>query len=233
MAALGRGSCGHHRVDATDDVLGLAQRRALELCLEAGDRGRVLVLKQSDHRLAQPRARLSHLERVVVVRARRYHRRCALRRVLALEYAAADEDAVTAQLHEQADVGGRGEASRGESDHWQAAGVTDLLDQLDRHTELLGIGEDLVVAQRTQLTDLREDGAGVAHRLDDVACASVSFEADHGCPLCNAAQRLTQVLRPAHKWYLEVALVDVVRLIRSCEHFRLVDAIDLQGLEDL
>ena len=66
-----------------------------------------------------------------------HHRRGALRRVLALEDAAADEDAIAAELHEEPDVGGGGEAARGEGDHGQPARVADLLDELDGDAQLL------------------------------------------------------------------------------------------------
>ena len=89
------------------------------------------------------------------------------------------------------------------------------------------VREDLVLAHRLELADLREDGARVADGLDDVARARVALEPDHRGALGDAPQRLAEVLRAADEGDGEGALVDVVLLVGGGEDLRLVDAVHL------
>ena len=125
------------------------------------------------------------------------------------------------------------------------------------------VREDLVLAHRLELADLREDGARVADGVHHVARPRVALEADHRRALGDAAERLAQVLRgeggeggvstgggvkgsgagggaggdrhlgAAHERDVERALVDVVGLVGGGEDLRLVDAVDLERLEHL
>ena len=104
-----------------------------------GDLRALLVLEEADHRLAEAGRDARDRRRVVVVGARRHHRARARRRVLALEDARADEDAVDAELHQHRDVGGGGEAAGGEGDDGEAAVGAHLLDELDGDAELLRV----------------------------------------------------------------------------------------------
>ncbi len=73
----------------------------------------------------------------------------------------------------------------------------------------------------------------MTHRLDDVAGTGLSFGADHGGALADAAQRLTEVHGAAHEGRVELPLVDVVDLIGRGEDLALVDEVDCEGLQDL
>ncbi len=73
----------------------------------------------------------------------------------------------------------------------------------------------------------------MADRLDDVPGARLALGADHGCALVDAAERLAQVAAAAHERHLEGVLVDVVVLVGRRQHFRLVDVVDAQRLENL
>ncbi len=88
-------------------------------------------------------------------------------------------------------------------------------------------------AECAHLADLREDGARVADCLDHIARACIALEPDHGRALGDAAERLAEVLCAAHERDAEGALVNVVRLVRRRQHLRLVDAVDVERLEDL
>mmetsp|Transcript_62405 Transcript_62405/g.138981 ORF Transcript_62405/g.138981 Transcript_62405/m.138981 type:complete len:334 (-) Transcript_62405:195-1196(-) len=220
---LGLRLSGHSRVNANASVEGEA------LC----DLRPLLVLQQTHHRTAEAGAHLRDALRVLVVRARRHHRTRARGRVLSLEDSRTHEDTVDTELHQQRDVGGSGQSSSSERNDGQATGEADMLHELHWHTLLLGVHVDLVVAHGLHLAHLGVHGACVAHRVHHVAGASVSLETDQGGALSDAAQRLTQVLRAADERDGERALVDVVGLVSRGEHLRLVDAVDLQRLEDL
>lgn len=166
-------------------------------------------------------------------RYKAHHGGGAARGVLALEDARANKDAVDTELHQEADIGRSGQTASRKGDHRKPAGGANLLNELDRNTKLLGEGEDLVWAEGLQLADLRVDVTGVADGLDDVAGASVALQPDHSSALGDAAESLTEVLGAAHKWHLEGALVNVVRLIGGGEHLRLVDAVHTESLKDL
>ena len=74
-------------------------------------------------------------------------------RILALEDAGADEDALRAQMHGECRVGGRGDPAGHEVDHRQLAVGGDILDQLVGRLQVLGRDEKLVLAHALQLAD--------------------------------------------------------------------------------
>mmetsp|Transcript_68940 Transcript_68940/g.202373 ORF Transcript_68940/g.202373 Transcript_68940/m.202373 type:complete len:248 (-) Transcript_68940:570-1313(-) len=170
---------------------------------------------------------------VLVVRHGLDDRPGALRRLRGLEDAAADEDAVDAQLHAEGGVRGRGHATGGEVDHGKLAVLLDLLEEVQGRPHLLGEGEELVLVHGLDHADLLVQRADVAHRLDDVAGAGLALRADHARALGDAAERLAQVAAPAHEGDLELVLVEVVVLVGDGEHLALVHAIHAEVLEDL
>jgi hypothetical protein len=92
------------------------------------------------------------------------------------------------------------------------------LDEADRRPQLLGPVVDLRRVGLRDLADVAQDRAKVAHRLDDVAGARLTLGADHGGPLADAPQGLTEVVGTAHEGDGERPLVDVVGLVGRCEH---------------
>ena len=64
--------------------------------------------------------------------------------------------------------------------------------------------------------------------LDDIAGTGFALGADHGRPLGDPPQRLTQVAAAADERDLESMLVDVVLLVRRGQHFALVDVVDAE-----
>ena len=107
-----------------------------------------------------------------------------------------------------------------------------VLGQIVGHGQLLGGLVDLVVAQADKFADLLVHGAHVAHGLNHVAGAGLALGANHGCTLGDAAQRLAQVLRAAHKRHIELVLVDVVHVVGRGKHLGFVDVIDFDGLQN-
>src|SRR6187551_3032396 len=107
---------------------------------------RDLAQRLATHRLAQAGADLGQDLRVVVVRGGLDDRRGVALRVLALEDAAADEDGLGAELAHEARIGRRGNASCAEVRDRQRTELGGLLDGVERGPELLGGGEELVIA---------------------------------------------------------------------------------------
>ena len=155
------------------------------------------------------------------------------RRVLRLEDAGADEDALGAELHRQGRVGRRRDAAGHEVDDRQPAVRRHARDERVRCAELLGGHEQLVRTHGRQGADAGGDGADVAHRLDDVAGAGLALGAHHRGALVDATQRLAEVARAADERHLEGVLVDVVDVVRGREHLGLVDVVDAERLEHL
>src|SRR5665647_2608480 len=157
----------------------------------------------------------------------------ALLRILALEDAGADKDALRAELHHEGGVGGRGDAAGAEVDHRELAILGHPADQLVGRRQLLGGDVQLVRIERGEAADLAHDGAHVTHGLDDVAGAGLALGAHHRGAFADAAQGLTEVHGAADEGHLELPLVDVVGLVGGREDLALVDVVDLEGLEDL
>ena len=70
-------------------------------------------------------------------------------------------------------------------------------------------------------------------RLRDVAGTGLTLRPDHRCTLGDAPQSLTQVGGAADERNGELPLVDVVDVVRGRQNLRLVDVVDLEGLEHL
>lgn len=73
----------------------------------------------------------------------------------------------------------------------------------------------------------------MAHGFDDVAGAGLSFRADHGGALVDAAQGFAEVAAAADEGALEGVLVDVMDGVGGREDFGLVDVVYAEGFEDL
>ena len=70
-------------------------------------------------------------------------------------------------------------------------------------------------------------------RFNDIACSSLALGPDHGSTLGYPTQGLAQVTGATNERNFEVVFVDVVLIIRRCEHLGFVDVIDTNGLENL
>src|SRR5690606_8609702 len=122
---------------------------------------------------------------------------------------------------------------RGEVGHRQALRLGDPGDQLDRHAVLDRLARERLVVQAAQTLDAAADRAHVAHRLHDVAGPRLALGADHRRALIDPPESLAQIPAPADEGRPEAALVDVELLVRRRQHLTRVDAVDLEGLEDL
>jgi len=170
---------------------------------------------------------------VIEVRDSPHNRRRALHGVVGLEDATPDKHAVHAKLHHEGSVGGCGDAAGGEVHNGELAGRGDLLDELVRRLHVLGGDEKLVIRHSLQVRNLGPNGTRVAHRLDDVAGTRLALGADHTGALGDAAEGFAEVAAAADEGDGELRLVNVVRLVSHREDLRLVDKVNLDGLEDL
>jgi hypothetical protein len=98
---------------------------------------------------------------------------------------------------------------------------------------LLGCKVQLLLSQHGQCLHLPHNLPHVLHGVHHVAGTGLSFGADHRRAFRDAAQRLAEVTSPADKGCFEGVLVNVVRLVGGGEHFRLVDEIDAELLQNL
>ena len=73
----------------------------------------------------------------------------------------------------------------------------------------------------------------MAHGLYHIAGARFAFRANHGGAFLDAPQGFAQVASAAHEWNGELGFVDVVGVVGGRQHFRFVDVIDFDGLQDL
>mmetsp|Transcript_71273 Transcript_71273/g.153746 ORF Transcript_71273/g.153746 Transcript_71273/m.153746 type:complete len:225 (-) Transcript_71273:380-1054(-) len=204
---------------------GLLRRRLHVAALAVRPAHGEVVAVDAGHGLADVLGHLGEHLRVVEVRHGLDDRPGALRRLRGLEDAAADEDAVDAQLHAEGGVRGRGHATGGEVDHGKLAVLLDLLEEVQGRPHLLGHGEELVLVHGLDHADLLVQRADVAHRLDDVAGAGLALRADHARALGDAAERLAQVAAAADERHLELVLVHMVVLVCHRKHLALVDAV--------
>lgn len=161
----------------------------------------------------------------------------ALGRVARLEDAAADEDAVAAQLHHESGVGRGGNTTGGKVDDGETAQLGGLAQQLDVDLELAGElaeADDAALGQGgLGLGNLPVDRLHVADGLDDVAGAGLALGPDHGGALGDAAQGLAEVAATADKRHAEGALLDVALVVGGRQDLGLVNVVDAEGLEDL
>ncbi len=130
------------------------------------------------------------------------------------EDAAAYEDGFGAELHDQAGVGGGGDASGGEIWDRELAGFRDHAHQFVGRAVLLGFGVKLFFAEDGKDLHLLHNLADVLDRVDHVAGAGLTLGADHGRAFGDAAQGFSEIARAADERNLEGVLVDVVRLRR-------------------
>src|SRR5450759_86116 len=161
------------------------------------------------HRLAEADGDLGDDLGVAIVGRRLDDGVGALLRILALEDAGADKDALRAELHHEGGVGGRGDAAVGEVDPLELAVLIHPADQLAGRGQLLGGDVQLVRIERGEAADLAHDGAHVKHGLDDVAGAGLALGAQPRGALADAAQGLTEVHGAADEGHLELPLVDL------------------------
>ena len=105
--------------------------------------------------------------------------------------------------------------------------------QLNGYLQLLGLLEQLVLAQGDNVTNLAVHLAHVAHGLHDVARAGLALRANHGRALGDAAQGLAQIARTAYERHREARLVDVIGVVGRGEDLGLVDVVNLNGLQEL
>ncbi len=148
------------------------------------------------------------------------------------EDAAAYEDGFGAELHDEAGVGGRGDAAGGKIRHRQLACFRDQLDQFVGRAMFFGFGVEFFFAEDGEDAHLLHDLADVFDGVDDVAGAGLTLGADHGCAFGDAAQSFAEIARAAHEWNVEGVLVDVVSFVGGSEHFGLVNVVDAELLQE-
>ena len=154
-------------------------------------------------------------------------------RVLRLEDSRAHEVPLGAELHDEGRVRRRRDPAGAEQRHREPAALRHLLDDLERRAQLLGLGGELLAAQRAELPDAADDPAQVANRLDDVAGSGLALGADHRRALADPPQRFAEVGGATDERDLEGVLVDVIRLVGRSQDLGLVDVVDLQRLQHL
>jgi hypothetical protein len=154
-------------------------------------------------------------------------------RIARLEDPRPDEQALRAELHHHRGVRGGGDAARREQHDRQTAGSGDLGHQLVGGLEILGRGEQLLVAERAETPDVRRDLAHMPGRFHDVAGPGLALRPDHGRALGDPPECLTEVRGAAHERHGEGPLVHVVCLIRGRQHLGLVDVVGADRLEHL
>src|SRR3970040_1790310 len=93
--------------------------------------------------------------------------------------------------------------------HRQPAQAARLDHELIGRPDRFGVGHQFLFGHRLEPPDLAQDGSGMAHGFDDVAGAGLALGADHGRPLPDAAQGLSQVAAAANEGNGETLLVDV------------------------
>src|SRR6266516_3758708 len=164
---------------------------------------------ETEHRVAETFRHAREDLRIVVVRRRFDDRLRASRRVCGLEDPRADEDAVRAELHAERRVGGSCDSAGGERHDREPSVLRDPLHELVRRAQLLRLGVELVLAQRTELADVSEHRAHVRHGVDDVTRARLALRADHRRAFGDSPQRFPEVRAAADERHGELPLVDV------------------------
>ncbi len=121
-------------------------------------------------------------------------------------------------VHHQRGVGGRRDAAGREVDDRQPAAVRRLVDEPPRRTVFAGPFVALLVGDPVELADGALDVPLVRDGLVHVARARLALRANHRRALVDAAERLGEVARAADERRGELALVDVVVVVRRGEH---------------
>lgn len=153
--------------------------------------------------------------------------------VVTEEDTGANEDTVTAKLHAQSGIGGGGNTSSGEVDDGKSALLGGDLEQIERSTNLLGVGVELNLGHVSSLVDLGLDGSHVLDGLGDITSSGLTLGSDEGSSLVDSSESLAQVLGTADEGDLEVSLVDVVELVGGGQNLGLVNVINTNLLDDL
>src|SRR5437867_7718904 len=163
---------------STPIAMPLLPRRALPAARL--EQVRLLELGRLDtgHGIAEVLGDLGQNIGVLEVRRRLDHCLGPRRRIGRLENAGAHEDGLGAELHHERGIGWRGNAPRGEIRHGQLAVLGDPAQELIGRAQVLGLGHQLLRAQRLEPPDAGDHGAHVADRLHDIAGARLALGAD-------------------------------------------------------
>jgi hypothetical protein len=92
---------------------------------------------------------------------------------------------------------------------------------------------ELFFAERGELFHLTNNGADVAHGLNDIARARFALGANHRCAFGDTPKSFTEIAGAADEWHLEAVLPDVVLFVGGSEDFALVDVVHFERFEDL
>ncbi len=149
------------------------------------------------------------------------------------EDAGANEDGFGAELHDQAGVGGGGDASGAEVGNGELAGFRNHFDQFVGRAVFFGFGVELFFAEDGEDAHFLDDLADVFDGVNYVAGAGLTFGADHGGAFGDAAQGFSEIARAADEWNFEGVFVDVVSFVGGSEDFGFVDVVDAEFLQDL
>src|SRR5712691_2916597 len=149
------------------------------------------------------------------------------------EDAAADEDGFGAELHDQARVGGGGDASGGEIWDGELAGFGDHFYQFVGRAVLFRFGVEFFFAEDGEDSHLLHDLPNVFDGVDNIPSAGLPLGADHGRAFGDAPQSFSQIARAAYEWHLERMLVDMMRFVRGSKHFGFVNVVDAKLLQNL
>lgn len=187
----------------------------------------------ADHSGAQVRGDLSKNLGVLVVGHGLDNGLGSLSGVVAEEDTRANKDTVAAKLHAQSGISGGSDTSSGEVDDGESALLGGDLEQIERGTNLLGVGVELNLRHVSGLVDLGLDGSHVLDGLGDITSTGLTLGSDEGSSLVDSSESLTQVLGTANEGDLEVSLVDVVELVSGGQNLRLVNVVDTNLLNDL
>src|SRR5215211_686621 len=187
----------------------------------------------ADHRHAETPACLGHSLRVLEVGRRLHDGPRPEGRIPALEDAAPYEHAVGPQLHHQGRIRRGGYAAGREQHDRQPPVLGDPPHELVRGSEVLRLRHQLFVLEGAEPANAADDGAHVPYGLDHIARACLSFGPDHGRPLADAPQRLSEVRGTAHERHLEDDLVYVMLLVGWGKDLGLIYVVDFEGFQYL
>src|SRR5580704_2251943 len=149
------------------------------------------------------------------------------------EDAAAYKDRFGSELHDQARIRWRRDASGGEIRDGQLPCFSDDPDQFVRSLVLFRLGVEFLFAEDGEYLHLLNDLADVLDGVHDVTGAGFSLGADHASTFSDATQGFAEVAGSADEGDLERVLVDVVSFVGGGEDFGLVDVVDAEFLKNL
>src|SRR5829696_2938318 len=99
--------------------------------------------------------------------------------------------------------------------------------------QVLRLRHHLLVIEGTEPANAADYGAHVPHGLYHVARACLSLGTDHGRPLTDAPQRLSEVRSATHEWHVEDGLVYVMLLVSGGQDLGFIYVVDFESLQDL